>query len=146
MNFFGRLRPLSSLSGHLGPSVPSRVCRSLEPDARGRVDLDDAAPKPEATDVGLSARGADDPHHARGRDRLLSESSDAVTTTENTLSPAATLALGAIALVAAFVVGTGRHQRVGQRRRAHKKDKGPPRWQQALGKGPARTTSWSARC
>jgi hypothetical protein len=68
------------------------------------------------------------------------ESSDAVTTTENTLSPAATLALGAIALVAAFVVGTGRHQRVGERRRARKQDKGPPRWQQALGKGSARTT------
>ena len=68
------------------------------------------------------------------------ESSDAVTTTENTLSPAATLALGGIALVAAFVVGTGRHQRVGERRRARKKDKGPPRWQQALGRGSARTT------
>ncbi|MFZ0090684.1 MAG: GAP family protein [Solirubrobacteraceae bacterium] len=68
------------------------------------------------------------------------ESSDAVTTTENTLSPGATLAIGAIALVAAFVVGTGRHQRVGQRRRAGKQDRGPPRWQQALGKGSARTT------
>jgi Sap, sulfolipid-1-addressing protein len=68
------------------------------------------------------------------------ESSDAVTTTENTLSPAATLALGAIALVAAVVVGTGRHQRVGERRRARKKDKGPPRWQQALAKGSAGTT------
>jgi hypothetical protein len=68
------------------------------------------------------------------------ESSEAVSTTENTLSPAATLALGAIALVAAFVVGTGRHQRVGERRRARKQNKGPPRWQQALGKGSARTT------
>jgi hypothetical protein len=68
------------------------------------------------------------------------ESSDAVTTTENTLSPAATMALGAIALVTAFVVGTGRHQRVGARRRARKQAKGPPRWQQALGKGSARTT------
>ncbi len=68
------------------------------------------------------------------------EGSDAARTTENALSPAATLALGAIALVAAFVVGTGRHQRVTERRRARKKDKGPPRWQQALGRGSARTT------
>jgi hypothetical protein len=68
------------------------------------------------------------------------EGSDAARTTENALSPAATLALGAIALVAAFVVVTGRHQRVAERRRARQKDKGPPRWQQALGRGSARTT------
>lgn len=37
-------------------------------------------------------------------------------------------------------MGTGGHQRVGERGRARKKDKGPPRWQQALGKGSARTT------
>jgi hypothetical protein len=68
------------------------------------------------------------------------EGSDAARTTENVLSPAATLALGAIALVAAFVVRTGRHQGVAERRRARKKGKGPPRWQQALGRGSARTT------
>ena len=68
------------------------------------------------------------------------EGSGAVTTTENTLSPAATLALGAIALTAAFVVGTGRNQLVTERRRSRKKGKGPPRWQQALSRGSARTT------
>ena len=68
------------------------------------------------------------------------EGSDAVITTENTLSPAATMTLGGIALVAAFVLGTGRHQAVAERRRARKQDKGPPRWQQALGRGSARTT------
>lgn len=71
------------------------------------------------------------------------ESSDAVSTAENTLSPAATLALGGIFLLAAFVLGTGRHQRAAERRRARreaKKDKGPPRWQRALGRGSARTT------
>jgi Sap, sulfolipid-1-addressing protein len=71
------------------------------------------------------------------------ESSGAVSTTENTLSPAATLALGGIFLVAAFVLGTGRHHRVAARRRARRgaeKDKGPPRWQRALGRGSARTT------
>ena len=68
------------------------------------------------------------------------ESSDAVSTTENTLSPAATMALGGILLVAAFVLGTGRHRAVVARRRVRKQDKGPPRWQQALGTGSARTT------
>jgi hypothetical protein len=71
------------------------------------------------------------------------ESSDAVSTTKNALSPAATMALGGICLVAAFVLGTGRHQRAAERRRARregKKDKGPPRWQRALGRGSARTT------
>jgi Sap, sulfolipid-1-addressing protein len=70
------------------------------------------------------------------------EGSGAVSTTQNTLSPAATMSLGGIALVAAFVLGTGRHQRITERRRRRKaaKDKGPPRWQQALGKGSARTT------
>jgi len=68
------------------------------------------------------------------------ESSDAVSTTENTLSPAATMALGGILLVAAFVLGTGRHRAVVARRRVRKQDKVPPRWQQALGTGSARTT------
>ncbi len=66
------------------------------------------------------------------------EDSSAVTTTENTLSPAASMALGGVALVAAFVVGTGRHQR--KLKRARKKEKGPPRWQQALGRGSPLTT------
>jgi len=71
------------------------------------------------------------------------ESSDAVSTTQNTLSPAATLALGGTLLVAAFVLGTGRHRRVAERRRARreaKQDEGPPRWQRALRRGSARTT------
>jgi hypothetical protein len=68
------------------------------------------------------------------------ESSDAIGTTKDTLSPAATMALGGIALAAAFVLGTGRHRSVVERRRARKQDKGPPRWQRALGRGSARTT------
>jgi Sap, sulfolipid-1-addressing protein len=71
------------------------------------------------------------------------EGSDAVATTKNTLSPAATLALGCIALTGAVVVGTNR--RVGKRgdrpaREDKKKEKGPPRWQRALGRGSARVT------
>jgi hypothetical protein len=68
------------------------------------------------------------------------ESSGAVATTENTLSPAATLVLGVLALVTAFVLATGRHEPAAQRWRARKLDKGPPRWQQALGHGSPRTT------
>jgi hypothetical protein len=64
-------------------------------------------------------------------------------TTENTISPAVDIALGAIALAVAFVLYTGRHERLSERRRerkAAKPDKGPPRWQRELSKGSARTT------
>ena len=72
----------------------------------------------------------------------LSNSSTA-NTTENTLSPAADIALGLLALVGAWVVWSGRQQRIRERRRARKAakpDKGPPRWQRELNKGSARTT------
>jgi hypothetical protein len=70
------------------------------------------------------------------------ENSSTVNTTKNTLSPAATLAIGAIFLILAFVIGTGRHERASERRRSRHadKEKGPPRWQKALQKGSARTT------
>ncbi len=68
------------------------------------------------------------------------EDSSAVGTTKNTLSPAATIALGAIALVAAVVLGTDRTRRKPKEREHAKKDKGPPRWQRALGRGSARIT------
>ena len=69
--------------------------------------------------------------------------SSAVSTTQNTISPGVDLALGAILLVAAAVLGTGRDKQIAERRRARKgprEEKGPPRWQQALSKGSARTT------
>jgi hypothetical protein len=72
----------------------------------------------------------------------LSDSS-AANTTQNTLSPAVDIGLGSIALAAAFVLQTGRHERVAARRRerkAAKPDKGPPRWQRELSKGSPRTT------
>lgn len=72
----------------------------------------------------------------------LSDSS-AANTTQSTLSPAVDIGLGSIALAAAFVLHTGRHERVAERRRVRKEakgDTGPPRWQQELGKGSARTT------
>lgn len=70
-------------------------------------------------------------------------SSSAATTTQKTLSPTVDIALGGVALIAAWVVWSGRHARRAERRRARKKaqpDKGPPRWQRELSKGSARTT------
>jgi hypothetical protein len=69
--------------------------------------------------------------------------SSTTNTTENTLSPAADIALGLLALVGAWVIWTGRDERTRERRRARKAkkpDKGPPRWQRELNKGSARTT------
>jgi hypothetical protein len=69
--------------------------------------------------------------------------SSAKNTTENTISPAVDIALGALALMVAFVLYTGRHERLKERRRerkAAKPDKGPPRWQRELSKGSPRVT------
>jgi hypothetical protein len=69
--------------------------------------------------------------------------SSASNTTENTISPAVDIAVGAIALALAFVLHTGRQERLTERRRARKAakpDTGPPRWQRELAKGSAKTT------
>ena len=69
--------------------------------------------------------------------------SSASNTTENTISPAVDIALGAILLAIAYVLHTGRDEPFRERRRerkAAKPDKGPPRWQRELSKGSARTT------
>jgi len=71
------------------------------------------------------------------------EDSAAVGTTTRTLSPAATSALGAVALVAALFLRNGHYDRAAERRRARKTPKeenAPPRWQRALGRGSARDT------
>jgi Sap, sulfolipid-1-addressing protein len=64
-------------------------------------------------------------------------------TTENTISPAVDIGLGAILLAISFVLYTGRAERIRERRRerkAEQPDKGPPRWQRELSKGSPRTT------
>src|SRR5690242_11511909 len=66
--------------------------------------------------------------------------SGAVSTTKRTLSPAADLELGGIALLLAFVLGTGRHEGLSERRAKRKQEKGPPKWQQRLSEGTPRTT------
>jgi hypothetical protein len=74
-------------------------------------------------------------------------SSGATSTTQNTLSPAADLTLGGLLLVVACVIRPGRvpreEGRLADRRRRRaeaKKDKGPPKWEQYLSRGTARTT------
>jgi hypothetical protein len=72
----------------------------------------------------------------------LSDSSTA-NTTENTVSPAVDIGLGAIFLSIAFVFYTGRVERIRERRAAKKATKGstePPRWQRELSKGSPRVT------
>jgi Sap, sulfolipid-1-addressing protein len=67
------------------------------------------------------------------------DDSSAVSTTQNSISPAVDLALGAILLVAALVLRSRRDRR--REAREHPPEvKEPPRWQRALRKGSARTT------
>lgn len=69
--------------------------------------------------------------------------SSTTSTTQNTISPAVDIGLGAVALAIAFVFHTGRVDRLRQRRaerKAEKPDKGPPRWQRELSKGSPRVT------
>ena len=69
--------------------------------------------------------------------------SSTTNTTQNALSPAVDIGLGTVALAVAFVLRTGRDERLRERRRARKAakpDKAPPRWQRELSKGSPRTT------
>ncbi len=64
-------------------------------------------------------------------------------TTKATLGPGEDILLGCLALVVAYVLGTGRDRPLAERRRERKAAKGPqgpPRWQQFLGRGSARVT------
>jgi hypothetical protein len=73
----------------------------------------------------------------------LSGSSGTTSTAQHTVNPVVDLALGALILVIAFVVGTGRDTRRrarSERKRAAQLTKAPPRWKQALSGGTARTT------
>jgi hypothetical protein len=69
--------------------------------------------------------------------------STAVSTTKSSVSPSIDVALGTIALIAAYVIWRGEVAKMKERRRAQEsrgKPKEPPRWQQALSGGSARTT------
>ena len=68
--------------------------------------------------------------------------SGALSTTKHTVSPGIDLVLGGLALLIAFVVGTGRLARRKERRQSEHADepKKTPRWQKTLSKGSARDT------
>lgn len=75
------------------------------------------------------------------------EESGAVKATQNTFGPAADIALGAIFLIVARALSAERDAILKERRERRrtakgkaKKEKGPPRWQQALSRGTPRTT------
>lgn len=65
-----------------------------------------------------------------------------VKTTQHAVSPAVDIALGAIAIVLALVIASGRTERALERRRDRRAEhpKKPPRWQRAMSKGSFRTT------
>jgi Sap, sulfolipid-1-addressing protein len=70
--------------------------------------------------------------------------SSATSTAQNTLSPAMDIALGLIALLVAYVLGSGRDERLKNRLRKKKEDEGaeksPSKVEQVLGRGSARVT------
>jgi hypothetical protein len=68
--------------------------------------------------------------------------SQGVSTTKHTLAPSIDLALGVIALIAAWVIWRGHVERAAARRKAKKADKPKktPLWQRKLSQGSARTT------
>jgi hypothetical protein len=64
-------------------------------------------------------------------------------TAKHTISPAIDITIGALLLLAVFVVATGRDRRRrawAERRRERAADKPPPRWKRTLSKGSARDT------
>ena len=72
----------------------------------------------------------------------------AVSTTRNTLSPSADIALGALALVLALMLGTQRDEQLRGRLRRRREGRSPkiPRWQRALDRGSARVTFVVGAC
>jgi hypothetical protein len=69
--------------------------------------------------------------------------SSASSTAKHTVNPILNVVLGAVILIVAFVVGTGRdHRRRARaaRKRENSKDKAPPRWKRLLSEGSARDT------
>ena len=69
--------------------------------------------------------------------------SSSSSTAKHSVNPILNVALGALILLVAFVVGTGRDKRRrarSARKREANKDKPPPRWKRQLSKGSARDT------
>jgi hypothetical protein len=71
------------------------------------------------------------------------QDSGLVGTTQHQLGPSSDLVIGALFLIVALVLGSGRDRRLVERRRERKAAKGPqgpPRWQRELGRGSTRVT------
>ena len=72
------------------------------------------------------------------------QDSGAVDTTKDTISPAASIALGLILLVAAITLHSGRHAERAERRKEKKAEAGgeekTPRWREVMSRGRARDT------
>jgi Sap, sulfolipid-1-addressing protein len=68
------------------------------------------------------------------------QDSSFASTTRHTLSPLADIALGALALLLALALARGTDRRVTERRAQRRAGKPPPKWQQTLRGGTARTT------
>lgn len=68
------------------------------------------------------------------------EDSSAVDTTQDTLSPAADIALGLILIVVAWVLHSGRHEKYVEQRKEKQatKEQKTPRWREVMSKGRAR--------
>ncbi len=66
--------------------------------------------------------------------------SSIVDTTQDTLSPAADIVLGGLALMLAIVIGTGRDGVISERRARRRTGNDLPRWQRTMSGGSARTT------
>jgi hypothetical protein len=71
------------------------------------------------------------------------QDASAVNSAKRTVNPVVDLVVGALLLIVAFVLASGRQERVMDRRRsrkAAKEDNTPPRWQRALSTGSPRIT------
>jgi hypothetical protein len=73
------------------------------------------------------------------------QDSEVLDSGKTTLGPGEDILLGLLALAIAFVLGSGRDERLAARRKARQAAKGkikegPPRWQRELGRGSARVT------
>ncbi len=68
------------------------------------------------------------------------DSSGTVSTTKRSVDPLLDIVLGSLALLVAFVVGTGRLSARRERKQRADKPKKTPRWQRTLSKGSARDT------
>jgi hypothetical protein len=68
------------------------------------------------------------------------QGSSVVSTTKRTVSPTVDLVVAGLLLIIVVVLATGRDQRLEERRSKRRGPKKPPRWQQTLSRGTAKTT------